>query len=91
MRTISSGRPGRKVEYDWGLVESEAYRLLDERGEFNTTNKRWNAQARLEDALLDFCMASLGREPSLASLRRQLPAWLETWRARRISQLQAAE
>jgi len=83
-------KPGRKVDYDWDAIEEETYRLLDLNGDFTPARKNWSVQARLEDALLEFCDGKLGREPSPAALRRKMPEWLGLWRARQRP-AQAAE
>ncbi len=90
MTKQANSRAGRKTEYDWDTVEAELYRIMDAKGDFSPEKKGWTAQARLEDALLDFCGLVLGREPSPAVLRRKLPEWLGAWRARQ-HRMQAAE
>ncbi len=85
MLQVERQKAGRKQEYDWSLVEIETLRLMDSNGDFDRSKRSWNAQARLEDALLDFCERKLGREPSPAALRRNLSVWLETWRSSRCA------
>jgi hypothetical protein len=83
---ISGAKPGRKSQHDWTLIEPEVYRLLDERGGFDSRKRGWNTRTRLEEALLDFCQTQLGFEPGSAALRRKLQVWLPNWRMKQNSQ-----
>jgi hypothetical protein len=76
---------GRRPEYDWEALKGETFRLMDHHDEFSVDDPEWNAQARLEDALLQFSETSWGRQPSVPSLRPKLKAWLAEWRGRKHS------
>ena len=43
---------GRPTAVDWDVVKNEAIRLLNYHGEFGSDSPNWNAQARLEEALV---------------------------------------
>ena len=86
--THLAGRPaprkrGPKFRFDWSAIEREAIRLLDKHGDFSPRNKSWNAQARLESKLLEFCSRHFRREPSQTQLRDHLGRWLTAWRQKR--------
>jgi hypothetical protein len=73
---------GRSAGFDWQTIEIEAIRLMNVYGDFAPNKPKWNAQARLEDKLLEFCQIKWGREPSSSRLRSEkyLPSWLTRWR-----------
>jgi hypothetical protein len=74
---------GRKPDFDWQIIETEALSLMDQHGDFTADDPKWNAQARLEEALKDFCQRKWQREPSTTQLRSRLPRWLAAWRERK--------
>jgi hypothetical protein len=74
---------GPKFQFDWSAVEGEAIRLMDKHGDFSPLNPNWNAQARLESALLNFCSQTFAREPGQTQLRTHISEWLKSWRQRR--------
>ena len=83
-----SGKPraskgGRRQEYSWDEIKSEAMRLMDYHGDFSADDKEWNKQARLEEALMNFCSKKYGQTPAISTLREKIPAWLEEWRSRK--------
>jgi hypothetical protein len=53
---------------------------MDENGEFTSEDPEWNAQARLENKLLEFCQRMFGKETAVSTLRIRLPAMLQGWR-----------
>jgi hypothetical protein len=69
-------KAGAKAKFYWGPLEAEALRLMQEHGPFSDDDPVWNAQARLEDALLKFCTSKGWPEPSLTQLRVKLREWL---------------
>ena len=71
---------GRKPAYDWAMIETEALRLMDHHGEFSPDDPDWNAQARLESAVLEFCARKWDEEPSKTQLRSHIRDWLTNWR-----------
>jgi hypothetical protein len=73
---------GRSPGFDWQIIKKEAIRLMNEYGDFAPNKPKWNAQARLEERLLDFCQDKWEREPSSSRLRSKnyLPSWLADWR-----------
>jgi hypothetical protein len=71
---------GRKAKFDWAAIEAEARRLMEYNGEFSPDDPDWDAQARLESALLEFCTLKWDYEPSKTQLRSYLLVWLSNWR-----------
>jgi hypothetical protein len=50
--TDKSARRGRPPAYDWsGAIQKFAEKLMDYHGEFSQDDPKWNAQARLEEAI----------------------------------------
>jgi hypothetical protein len=80
--TVSGGRRkgGAPPRFDWQSIEVEVHRLMTLRGDFAPTKHGWNAQARLEHAVLKFCGPD--SEPASSTLRERLPAMIERWRTR---------
>ena len=71
---------GRPRQYDHGMVEAEVSRLMDHHGEFAVVDKQWNSQARLEDALKQFCEKNFGEEPARSTLAAPIASGLAKWR-----------
>jgi hypothetical protein len=71
---------GAKPKFHWDILEMEARRLMDYHGDFHAGDLEWNAQARLEEVLLQFHRDKWGTEPGIASLRIKIAKWLPTWR-----------
>jgi hypothetical protein len=67
------GRRGRP-SHDWSKISAAAFELMDHHGEFSNDDPKWNAQARLEEALSD--QFSVG----ISTLREHLPKLLDDWR-----------
>jgi hypothetical protein len=72
---------GPKPKYEWDLLETKGRQLMDYHGDFDPGDPQWNAQARLEEALLKFHREKWETEPSITSLRIKLREWLPRWRA----------
>lgn len=81
----SERKGGRPPEFPWGEIKAEAIGLMDYHGDFSTDDEEWNAQARLEEALTEFCSKKYDRVPSPSTLREKLPAWLAEWRNRKLT------
>jgi hypothetical protein len=75
---------GAKPKYSWDLIETEFRRLMDHHGDFDVSDPEWDAQARLEEALNEFCQKAWQREPSPSTLRERLPGWLAVWRLSKL-------
>jgi hypothetical protein len=80
-----AGRPaprkrGPKLKFDWNVIEGEARRLFDQHGDFSPDKLKWNAQARLESKLLEFCVREFGKEPGMTQTRAHIRNWLTLWR-----------
>jgi hypothetical protein len=71
---------GPRFKFDWSTIESEARRLLDRHGDFSPHKRGWDAQARLESALQEFCSEKYDKEPSLTQIRTHVGKWLSAWR-----------
>jgi hypothetical protein len=67
------GRRGRP-SHDWSKISAAAFGLMNHHGEFSNDDPKWNAQARLEEALSD--QFSVG----ISTLREHLPKLLDDWR-----------
>jgi hypothetical protein len=76
---------GRREQYPWAQLEQKTYRLMDEHGDFDAGDPEWDAQARLEEKLLEFCLELCSREPSRSTLEKHLKPWLENWRRNKTS------
>ncbi|MFL5120000.1 MAG: hypothetical protein ACJ8C8_05995 [Microvirga sp.] len=72
-------KTGRPHLLNWDMVREETFRLMDENGTFSADDPDWNAQARLENALFDFCHSKFGVRPGFTTLRDRLPAMLLAW------------
>jgi hypothetical protein len=68
---------------DWGMVDQEVFRLMDENGEFIDGDPEWNAQARLEKAISDYCETTFHVHPSGNTVRTHVRKALKLWRQRR--------
>jgi hypothetical protein len=71
---------GRPPVVEWGLVETEAIRLMEDNGEFSAVDG-WNAQERLNEELMKFCQDKFGIEPGLSTLKEHVGPCLTEWRA----------
>lgn len=78
-----SRKGGRPPAFDWPKIEAEALRLVLHHGEFSADDPEWNAQARLEEALLNFCAEEFKREPAIPTVRKRIQGWLKAWREKR--------
>ena len=74
---------GRPPVVDWGMVDDEVYRLMDENGEFIDGDSEWNAQARLETVISDYCEATFHIRPGENTVRTHVRKALKPWRQRR--------
>ena len=74
---------GPRSKFDWGAIEGEAIPLMNQHGDFSSDKQNWNAQARLEDKLFEFCLDKFGREPGQTQMRKHVRGWLTHWRANR--------
>lgn len=80
-------RRGRPKKHYWDAVKEETFRLMGHHGEFTPGDHEWNAQARLEEALLDFCSRRFGEEPAIGGVRSRLQKWLLEWRGLKRSKI----
>jgi hypothetical protein len=76
-------KPGPKPDFDWEKIEAKCYELMDDNGDFTPDDPDWDCQARLEEALADFCQETWKREPGESTLRDKLPGWLSIWHKRK--------
>jgi hypothetical protein len=74
---------GRKPVADWKMVEEEIFRLMNYHGEFSSDDPEWNAQARLEEAIADFCEDKFKKLPSETTIKEHVRQTLERWRRSR--------
>jgi hypothetical protein len=83
--------PGGRPPFPrWQILKTEALRLLEKHGNFTLNKPKWNAQARLEEALLDHCQNKLKLKdddmPGTTQLREHVHDWYEGWRTTRQNQ-----
>jgi hypothetical protein len=71
---------GRPPVANWEMVEEEVFRLMNDNGEFSVDDPEWNAQARLEEAIGDFCENKFEKRPSETVIRDNIRKPLERWR-----------
>jgi hypothetical protein len=76
----SEKKRGPKLKFDWSAIEQEAYRQMQEHGDFTAANPSWNAQARLEEKLQEFHDERFGVELGMSQLRIRIGQWLTIWR-----------
>jgi predicted DNA-binding transcriptional regulator AlpA len=74
-------RVGRPPVVDWTVVERETLRLMDYYGDFGADSPQWNVQARLEEALEEFCDSKFKKRPAKSTFQEHFKPWLEEWRA----------
>jgi hypothetical protein len=75
----SNKRRGRTFTYDQQLVRGELFRLMDCHDDFTPADRAWNCQARLEEALADFCEKKFGKRPAISTLRDRISPLLIEW------------
>jgi len=81
--TKVGAKPGPKPDVDWEMIEAKCYDLMEHHGDFMPGDLDWDCQARLQEALMDYCQETWELEPSESTLREKLPGWLLTWRERK--------
>ena len=79
-------KPGPKPDFKWELIEAKCYELMDDNGDFMLDDPKWDCQARLEEALMEFCQKTPQGEPGPSTLREKLPDWLSAWRKRKTGE-----
>jgi hypothetical protein len=85
---FSSGRRGRKEEYDWEEVRILLTEALDQRGDFIETDQvpGWNRQAHAEELVKDH-FNNRDQHPSTSRIRDHVRKIVEDWRNRNGRQL----
>jgi hypothetical protein len=68
---------------DWETVDKEVFHLMDENGEFIDGDPEWNAQARLEKAISDYCETTFHIRPGENTVRTHVRKALKVWRERK--------
>jgi hypothetical protein len=76
------GKGGRRPVVNWTMADQEVHRLMDHHSEFSVDDPKWNARARLEEAVGDFCETTFGIRPSETALKVHVGKSLEQWRQR---------
>jgi hypothetical protein len=79
--TASANRGGRPPAVDWTVVKSEMLRLMDYHQDFGADSPEWNARARLEEALRNFCAKKFKTTPVNSTIQSHIQPWLADWRA----------
>lgn len=75
-----ANKGGRPPAVDWKVVKDEVFRLMDYNRDFGPDDPDWNAQARLEEALEDYCETEFGKRPAKSTIQLRIKPWLEEWR-----------
>ena len=68
---------------NWEMVDAEIFRLMGHHSEFTPDDPEWNAQARLEEAIADFCQDKFKKTPGETQIREHVRLALERWRRTR--------
>jgi hypothetical protein len=71
---------GRPAIAPQDKVDAEVFRLMRLHGEFAADNPDWDSQARLEDAIGDFCETLTGKRPKETTLKNYVKEPLRRWR-----------
>lgn len=71
-------RRGGRPPHDWEAIRKVVFQLMDYHDEFSIDDPKWNAQARLEEAILDRF------EVGVSTLRKRLPEMLAAWRKTKV-------
>ena len=79
-----AAKRGRKAAFDWIAIERKVVELMDHHGEFSPDDPEWNAQARLETAIIEWCEIQFGITPATATLRPKLAKALKKWRKNKM-------
>jgi hypothetical protein len=74
---------GRPPAVDRVMVGQEVSRLMNHHGEFSADDPDWNAQARLEAAIADFCETTFCKRPSETTIKDNIREPLKRWRQAR--------
>ena len=53
---------------------------MDHHGGFVAGDKEWDCQARLEEAVMQFCKTKFGEEPARSTLQAPISSGLAKWR-----------
>ena len=77
---LPQGRRGRPPAVNWGMVETELHRLMEENGDFMDGDAEWNVRARLEERLMNFVGNKFETEVGVTTLRDNIRPMLERWR-----------
>ncbi len=74
---------GRPPAVDWDVVKTEVFRLMDYHEDFGPDAPEWNAQARLEEKVENFCDDKFGKRPARTTIQEHVAPWLAEWRTRK--------
>jgi hypothetical protein len=89
VKPVPRAKRGRKIKYNWPTVREQAFKLLDERGDYEVVKRPdWRLQADLEKALLEFMGEDGGPAPSSLRASDKLPTWIMEWRQKQVSNSQ---
>lgn len=69
---------GRKDSYNWRPVEREAFRLLDDNGDFMLNDTAWT-KAELDRRLSDFMLQQFSVSPSASLMKKRRKQFHEEW------------
>jgi len=67
---------GTRTEYSRDEIKAEALRLMDYHGYFMPGDPEWDVQAKLVNALIEFCGYT---GPGESLLKAYVPEWLDEW------------
>jgi len=76
----SMNKGGRPPVVDWEVVKYEVFRLMEHHANFSPDDPEWNAQARLEEKIEDFCRDKFGMRPGRTTIQDHIAPWLREWK-----------
>ncbi|WP_375460036.1 hypothetical protein, partial [uncultured Enterovirga sp.] len=68
-------RRGAKPKVDWDQMRKRALELFSYHGAFRPDDPSWNAQARLETALIEYAAATQKVELGVSTVRERITLW----------------
>jgi hypothetical protein len=68
-------KPGTKPKFDWAAVKQKTFELMEYHGNFLNDDPKWNALARLEEAIRE----QMNIEPAESTLRTKAKEYYDEW------------
>lgn len=77
----AKGNGGRPPAVDWTVVGEEINRLMNDNGDFGADAPHWNAKARLEERIEEFCFKKFKKRPARSTIQENITPLLAAWRS----------